>query len=533
MPHEVPARVSGGQWGVLALIVTLGAVLRVGYLVHALGSPGYVWEDPDGYSQKALQLIGPDGWRWTFDAVTHTINGQRHALPPLYSVFLSLFALFPGYPVTAQVGQLVLGVLSIVLLFGLGRRIHSTAAGLVASAACALWVPGIFGVWSTSQETLYLPLILLGFLLLLRAIDRHGGPWTFLLPGAVFGAAALTRSMPLFFAVPAAILHVALAAERRRASVQAAAFLVGFALLPAPYSAALSRHFGQLTVVDTHGSIHFQANTGGRAPGMLETAGALARQFAAAPAAYLDSCLTRARSLMHVNGGRQLQIYVVTDHRWQAVAWKAFVHLGNDFLLVAGSALAAIGLVLCRRPRLALFFVAWALLNIGVASVGGFGGARLRVPFEPLLFVLAAVVVTGRWRRPHLAALAPAVLATLVAVLTTAPQVPVTLAAWPDYGVRWPSIFNRRTGQLVAGAAGVNVPAPAGIAAFTATAGGTAPVTLHVNAGGVNVRTVHLTAGEAVPVRALWPDRGLAFVELVTNGPAGGGPAIRLDIEGR
>ena len=92
----------------------------------------------------------------------------------MYSVFLSIFALFPGFPLTAQIAQVALSIASIVLVFALGRRLHSPASGLIAAAAYAVWVPNIFNVWSTSQETLYVPLILGAFLLLARALDDPG-----------------------------------------------------------------------------------------------------------------------------------------------------------------------------------------------------------------------------------------------------------------------------------------------------------------------------------------------------------------------
>ena len=267
----------------LLAILTFGLGVRLTALVNALHSPGYSWQDPDGYMTQAVRLGGRDGWAWTFDAVTYTINGQRHALPPMYSVFLSMFALWPGFPLSAQVAQVGLAVVSIALVFALGRRVHSTRAGLVAASLYALWVPNIFNVWSTSQETLYVPLILVAFLLLARAVDRDD-PWPgFALAGVVFGAAALTRSMPMFFAVPAAITHVLLAPNRRRASVQGLTFLLGFLLLTAPYSAALSRHFGQLTIIDTHGSIHLESASGARAPSLFETAQGLWRAMSARP----------------------------------------------------------------------------------------------------------------------------------------------------------------------------------------------------------------------------------------------------------
>jgi 4-amino-4-deoxy-L-arabinose transferase-like glycosyltransferase len=516
----------------LLVILSIGFALRLTALSDARHTPGYVWEDPDGYMAQAVRLAGPDGWAWTFEAVTYTINRQRHALPPMYSVFLSVFALFPGFPLSAQIAQIVLAVVSIALVFGLGVRLHSARAGLLAAAIYALWVPNIFGVWSTSQETLYIPLILGGFLLLAMAIDRDDHPRWFAVAGFVFGAAALTRSMPLFFAVPAAGAHLLLAANRRRASMQSLAFLAGFLLLTAPYSAALSRHFGQLTIIDTHGSIHLDSASGARAPSLLETAAGLWAEMSARPAQFAAECISRATSLLHVNGGRILQIYVVADSKPSAVAWKTLVHMGGDVLLIFGAVLAGLGAALCRRPRIAVLLLLWTALNIGIASVGGFGGARLRAPFEPLLVVLAAVVVAGAWRRPRPLALAAAGAIGLLAAAAVLPQVPRSLRSWPDYGIVWPSIFNRPSGQFT-GAAGLNVPAFDGVATFTVAPAGSSPVQLRVRVGGIHVQTMDVSAGETRTIRTRWPERGLAFIELDQVGPSGERPAIEVQVPGR
>lgn len=507
----------------LGLILTVGLAVRIVYLVHALHSPGYVWEDPDGYARQAMRLAGPDGWSWTFQAVTYLINGQRHALPPLYSVFLSVFALFPGFPVTALAAQVVLAAGANGVVFALGRHLHSTRAGLLAAAGYALWVPNIFNVWSTSQETLYIPLILTAFLLFARALDREPGVFGYGASGAVFGLAALTRSMPMFFILPAACLHVALAQNRRRATAQGAALLAGFMLFTVPYSAALSRHRNQLTIIDTHGSIHVSNASGSATPGLIDTARGLVREVVRAPSDFFGTRVRLARSLLHVNGGRILQIYVVARGKAEAIAWKAVVHLGADGLLIVSATLAALGAAVSRERRLALMFLLWAAINIAIATVGGFGGARLRTPFEPLLLVLGAAVCAGGWRRPRPIALTLALAAGLVVAAGVLPQVPRSLRSWPDYGVTWPSIFNRQAGRF-AGAAGLNVPAYEGLAMLTATpAAGSSP-RLDVRVGGVPVRSVQLAGGEPGAIRAYWPAGGLAFVELAVapaSGPSG------------
>jgi hypothetical protein len=254
--------------------------------------------------------------------------------------------------------------------------------------------------------------------------------------------------------------------------------------------------------------------------------------MSAAPAEYFAACIARARSLLHVNGGRILQIYVVAGSKASAVAWKTLVHLGSDALLVFGAVLAGLGAALCRRPRIAVLLLLWTALNIGIASVGGFGGARLRTPFEPFLVILASVVVAGAWRRPHPAALGGALLAGLVAAAAVLPQIPNSLRSWPDYGIVWPSIFNRPAGQFV-GAAGLNVPAFDGVATLTVASAGPSAVQLRVRAGGIHVRTIQVGPVETGTVRARWPARGLAFIELDQIDRAGEPAAIEVRVPGR
>ena len=468
---------------------------------------------------------GPGGWHWTFDAVRYQINGQVHALPPLYSVMLSLLALMPGLPRSALIVHVVLSTIAIGFVYGLGRLVHSPAGGLWAAGAYALSIPAIFNVWSTSQETLYIPLLLLAFWLLSRAVTIDARPPAFALAGAVFGLAALTRSMPMFFILPAAALVVVTAPARRAAMLQAAGFVGGFAIVTVPYCIALSQALGQVTLIDSHGSIHVNAHAAAdRAPGIAATAQALWLRFAETPRAFLAACVELARSLVHVNGGRQLQIYVVAANKSTALIWKVLVHLGTDAVLILAALLALPGAAWCRNTRVALLFLLWAGLNVAVTVLGGFGGARLRSPFEPLLMVLAAAVLAGAWRRRSAAVLTTAIAVSLALALLVVPQVPRSLRAWPDFGVRWDSVLARHHGDLL-GKAGLNVPASGGIARLTVQAAPSlGPVRLDVRSAGKSVATIALDGGQ----RAIaWSSasEGLTFVEVRAVDVETGAPA--------
>ncbi len=502
----------------LIAIALVGFTLRLAYLLQVTSQPGFRWSDPDFYLRGGRLLAqGPHGWHWTFDAVTLWISGRRHALPPLYPVFLSIFASFPYLPLTALLAQLCLSIASILLIAELGRRLHSPRTGLIAAGGFAIWALNILNVWHTSQEALYIPLVLLAFALLARALSTTRRREWFA-AGVAFGFAALTRSMPLFFLPLAALLHVILASDRTCAFKASCILLAGFALPTAPYVLALSMHMGQFTPIDSHGSIHVSRSSGpeDRALSVSETVGALTASIADSPIEYVRETADRARSLLHINGGRVLQIYVAAGSRLTAILWKIALHVTVDLLLVSVLILAPFGVVLARDRPMAAFLVLWILVNLGIASVGGFGGARLRAPFEPMLLVLASVVVAGNWRpatsrRPLLVAAA----VSLVLAVVAGAQLPRSLRSWPSYGVIWSS--DRESGRL-RGHGGFNVLAGRGVVAFrltrTSSRPGSGDAQVIVKLRGAQTDAFELPPRGSRDCHYAWADRDLVFVEV-------------------
>lgn len=453
----------------LGLILLAGFGMRFAYLVHVTAKPGYEWVDPDHYKEKGALLAGDgEAWRWTFDAVRHSAADHRYyVLPPLYPSFLSLFALFPGYPFNAQVGQVLLSSLIIVLMFHLGRQIHSERAGLAAAAVFAAWLPNIIAVWSTMQEALYIPLVVLSFVLFLRGVGKESRFWGFFLAGTAFGLTALTRSMPVYFMPIAAVFLFA--RRGRKSGLQIAGLALGFALATVPYSLALSQHLGEPTFIENHGSIMVVAHYGGhrlqRPPTLVETAVLIARAVASSPNEVLSDWWQTGRSVFHVNGGRLLQIYLGAEGKVGALLWKLATHAAADFLFVLCLLLSPFGFVLCRRRPLALFLVLWILLNAALTALSGFGGARLRAPFEPHLILLAAVVLAGGYRRVTGAALGASLLCSTALAGIVVPQLPESLRARADYGVSW-SLESPPKRSAMTGEAGFNVLAVNGAIEF-------------------------------------------------------------------
>ena len=434
---SLPEKPSRRTLVVLGAILGVGLLLRLLYVAHATTRPGFRLDDPDSYLRQGERIaLGPSGWRFDFEVVEHAVEGRRYALPPLYPVFLSLFALLPGFPVNVLIGQALLAALGCLCAFLLAREIHSDRAGLVAAAFYALWFPNIIAVWSTMQETLFVPLVLSGFVVLLRA-RAFGG---FVLAGLLLGVAALTRSMPLYY-VPVSAILLAWRYGIRRGAVLASGLALGFAAFTVPYSIALSRHLGSPTFIENHAGLRIASEhraEGARPPGPIATAATLLREFAAAPGRTIGDWSTTSRSILHVNGGRLLQIYLGAESKLGATAWKLATHVFTDLSLVLVLALAPFGFVLCQKPDCARFLAAWVVVCFGLTVISGFGGPRLRAPFEPHLMVGAAVVLASGWRRPHAYAILAAALVSLVFAGAVVPQLGRSFAAKGDYGVHWP-----------------------------------------------------------------------------------------------
>jgi 4-amino-4-deoxy-L-arabinose transferase-like glycosyltransferase len=368
--------------------------------------------------------------------VEHAVEGRRYVLPPLYPFFLSFFALLPGFPVNALIGQVMLAALACLSVFLLGREIHSDRAGLVAATLYALWFPNIIAVWSTMQETLFVPLLLSGFAVLLRA-RAFGG---FAFAGLLLGLAALTRSMPLYY-LPVAAVLLLWRHGPRRGSVFVSGLALGFAVLTVPYSIALSRHLGSPTFIENHAGLRIATEHGAedaRPPGPIATAATLLRELSAAPGKTIGDWRTTAISILHVNGGRLLQIYLGAETKLGAALWKLTVHVFSDLSLVLILALAPFGFVLCQKPDRAMFLAAWVAVCFGLTVISGFGGPRLRAPFEPHLMVGAGVVLACAWRRTRAGLLLVSALVSLALLSGVVPQLGRSFAAKGDYGVDWP-----------------------------------------------------------------------------------------------
>jgi 4-amino-4-deoxy-L-arabinose transferase-like glycosyltransferase len=269
-----------------ALLV--GLALRL-WLWGNLPRTGMI-SDEGEYLSAASWLAHGYGFDW--------YQGYLWTRAPLYPLFLAAHLRIFGDTLTPiYATQTLLSMVNVVLVYGLARYLADGRAsdnplatarisisGL-ASLLMALYLP--FATYSQMllSETLFITLLLGGFLALARAtsdwkIDDRGtiatvGQSSIAVAGALFGLAALTRSITLLFLPIVALWLLAgrtRPAEKRdsaRATPGAASllaallFLVCAGALILPWTLYNSRKYGGLVVIDTSGA--FNLMLGGRA----------------------------------------------------------------------------------------------------------------------------------------------------------------------------------------------------------------------------------------------------------------------------
>ncbi len=298
--------------------------------------------------------------------------------------------------------------------------------------------------------------------------------------------------MPIYFVAAAAVAAGAARLGAGAGPREALALVGGFAALTLPYSLALSIHLGEPTLIENHGGILVASrylHGGNRLapPGFGRVAGAILQELATSPVTFIQVTLDQARSLLPLTGGRYLQDGVFAASASSAAAWKVAAHAFIDAPWLFAIVLAPLGVAVARNRPAAWLLAGWALLNLGLTALTGFGGSRLRCPFEVHVALLASTVVAGGWPRPRRPlALALGLAGSVAAALLMVPQIERTAAARANYGPRW-TLTGARTVARVSGASGANVLAsPAGLDVALRNPG-SAPIRVDLRVDGVAV----------------------------------------------
>ncbi len=230
-------------------LVAAALALRLAWVLLANPNPSLAGGDGPFYLHLANQIARGNGMQF---------NGMPMAVVgPVYPAYIAVMQLLVGEPLiqeTARVGQALLSAVLALVLYAIGCRLHSTAAGLWAAGLFALDLRFIVEAGSISTETLFSLMLMLTVLAYLQAW-AHAKPAWWMLAGVLAGLTALTRAVAQL--LPFVLLaHVWLQRRPRVAGRHQLLLLAGFAVAVAPWAARNWVVFGSPSIGEG-GAAHF------------------------------------------------------------------------------------------------------------------------------------------------------------------------------------------------------------------------------------------------------------------------------------
>jgi 4-amino-4-deoxy-L-arabinose transferase-like glycosyltransferase len=415
-----------GRWAALAgrrearaVALVAGVALVVRVVVAIAQHDSALVFDAQDYDRHARSIAAGDGYPATQLAEPGSPTALR---PPAYPYLLGAVYRLTGDSQTA--GRLVgalLGAVTVVLVYALGRLVWSHTAGLVAAGVAAVFPPMVAVSTALLSEALFVPVALAAAVALVAHLRGPPRVAPALALGALCGLATLTRSNGAAVAIVAAVALVAAAprGSRRGALLPAAALLAAAALVVSPWVIRNASEFDGRVLLTTAGGYNLTlaynpvSEHSPRArfqyPPSIPELRPLFRRPGIDEAELNERLGERARDFARDHPG-----YVAEVVWWNSLRMlslppgdpdNAFAELGapsdpwRPLLKASGwlvAALALIGLVFTARRRRDAGTVVIAALAaaLWISIVPALGSARYRAPIDPLLVLFAAAALT-------------------------------------------------------------------------------------------------------------------------------------------
>lgn len=379
----------------LLAIFAVGLALRLLYVAYSALPP----PDTDGYAGIASNVAAGKGFSLT--------PGQPTAYrPPSYPLFIALFVAMTGKTAAAIWAQAILQALTVLLAAYLARNLIGDLFALVTAALTAM-DPYLLACCSRLMtECFYSVMVVASVAAFVWAL-RARSPMKYAVAGVLTGATALTRPEFLVF-VPGAVFVAAIKGQRRSKALYLVVFVVASALLPGAWGLRNKRAMGEWIFTTTHGGythrlayneVFYGEVVAGPAP--VWEADSLAEWQARLEAETLGMSEVERDKYHYAAGNqfaRQDPARAAQIAAYEMVGfWRAVPHtatgaagalLGVFFLVTAG--LAAVGAYVSWRKRPTAVLIVYLLAAETLVHAWYWSDVRMRVPFHPLLAVLAA-----------------------------------------------------------------------------------------------------------------------------------------------
>ena len=334
-PATPPAALAGNRpaagirlpWTWIAVlsvfIVALGVRLLAYHQMHAwpLLEKAEVLADTHYYDMMARQVAGGD-----------LLGNHPYFLSPAYYYALGLgYALFGAGAATALVLQCILGALTCVLAYAIGRKVFGPTAGWIAGGLLALYGYLVYQNLVLLPDSVILFLNLAALWVLIDLEQRLSSLRAFI-GGALIGLAAAARANALLL-VPAVGLFIWFAHRRagRKRIMACAALAAGCLLVVAPFTIRnyiVSKEFVLLT---TTGGRNFWKGNGPGATGSHR---------------FLEKDEWSQGLLQYLTGGQDAQVAIADSERLTSQTWS---HIASHPVQTAGLWIKKLGLFFHAR----------------------------------------------------------------------------------------------------------------------------------------------------------------------------------------
>jgi len=410
----------------LLVLLVAALVVRLALLWGAAGLELKI-VDEQHYHQLGRSLARGHGFAWPPGTPTSI-------RPPAYPFFIAGVWWLTGRESLQAVraAQVALSLLTVVLVYRLGRLVFDDRTAFLAAAIVAFYPSLLFAGILLLSETLFTLFVVLTAWAFARLM-RDPQPAAALGVGAALGLAALTRSVlwpfPILL-VPLTMLSVRATLSRR--ALCGGLVLLGYLLVVTPWAVRNTRLQGTFTVVDTMGGLNLRMGNYAHTPEdrtwdaiSLEgskhwayempnqnpdrtgwTEGRKDQWARTAALTYMreNPMVTFRRSVLKLRDfwGLERELIASLQQRlyspplWFAVLSMIAVTVSYPTLLLAG----VLGACL-RSPadwRMHAFLLLIVAFVCGIHAIV-FGHSRYHLPLVPLIALYAARIATvGNWR---------------------------------------------------------------------------------------------------------------------------------------
>lgn len=381
------------------LLITTTFALALRLLFAATLEERLYFPDAVEYHGVALNLLAGKG-------LLNDIEDMGvAATPPLYPFLLAIFYLLFGESILAvRIVQALIGSLSCVVLYFLGREAFGREAGIMAAWMAAPYPFFVFLSAFLLTETLFIFFLLLLLLLLVRA-TRENGVLTAAGAGFVTGLAILLRPSLLFFPFLFGPFWILLGRPRGKSAKLVGLFVLFTLLTVAPWTVRNYLRLGAFVPVTTHGGwslyeANFPRATGGSTVNQVEWP----REIAGMSEVERDRFLTKQALLFIRNHPLTfLKLAFIKLTRFWNVVPNYAEYRSPGYMLMSLVSFGPVliigmsGVIVALRERggVIALILALPVLYFSFLHMVFIGSIRYRIPIDALLILFASYRVTS------------------------------------------------------------------------------------------------------------------------------------------